>query len=802
MKGIWRASTAGAILAAMIAGPAYAQQAQADSNDTGGLQEIVVTAQRRAENLQNVPIAITAANSDTLAQARVDNVSNIGAITPSVTFRVSNISSSSANLVIRGLGTTGNSRSFEGSVGVFIDGVYRTRAAAALQNFLDIDNLQVLRGPQGTLFGKNTTAGALLLASAKPSTDKSSFLFDASYGNYNSLTVKAAGNVPLTDTLALRVAGLASTRDGFYTNPTTGQHLNNDASQAVKAQLLFEPSSDLTIRLIGDYSHGGGNCCYATTNFKDGPTQPLVDYLTVLNGGKVPSTKASDWEQTLNGNGRQSIEDFGGTLHIDLGLGNGTLKSVTALRKFNVVQKDMDPDFTGADIFRYYEDFHSRFFSQELTYNTKIEALNADAVFGAFFSDEKLQMGRTLPWASQGQAYWDAVLAGPVAGINAFLASKGLDPIAPYAATGTWATEAMRGKAKSYAGFAHLDFAVGDKVNVITGLRYSVEKKQGSFSNPYYRNSPNGTDTELFTLLGLGPSPAYNKEITNKALSGTFGLQYRPVNDVMLYATYNRGFKAGGVNIDANAAGTFLNNLAAFAALPANQQTAIILFNGGKTPSPAKDPSYKPETVNAFEVGAKVQYLNRRARTNIALFYYDLHNLQVAQFVGLQFTVLNAKSAKDYGVELENLFELTDGVTLAIDGTWIPKADFGQDANIDPVLSDKRFRFAPKLSGNVTLNVDTPVTDTVNVTGRVQYQYTSSQLINTAGLDEQKSVSLVNANLGFKLPKSGLTVEAWVQNLFDKTYFTYGFATPLQTGDINGYLGAPRTYGIRMRAAF
>ncbi|NML92415.1 TonB-dependent receptor [Novosphingobium olei] len=802
MKGIWRASTAGAILAAVIATPALAQQAQAESNDTGGLQEIVVTAQRRSENLQNVPIAITAANSDTLAQARVDNVSNIGTITPSVTFRVSNISSSSANLVIRGLGTTGNSRSFEGSVGVFIDGVYRTRAASALQNFLDIDNLQVLRGPQGTLFGKNTTAGALLLASAKPSTARPEFLFDATYGNYDSLIVKAAGNVPLSDTVAFRIAGLASKRDGFYTNPTNGQHLNNDATQAVKAQLLFEPSSDVTIRLIGDYSHSAGNCCYATTNLKDGPTQPLVDALTRLNGGVVPSTKASDWEQTLNGKGNQVIEDFGGTLQMDFGIGAGTLKSVTAVRKFTVDQKDMDPDFTGADIFRYYENFSSRFISQELTYNTKIEALNADAVFGAFFSDEKLKMGRELPWASQGQAYWSTLLAGPLAGINGYLASQGLGPVSPNATPGTWAIERMRGKAKSYAGFAHLDFAVGDKVNVIAGLRYSIEKKQGSFSNPFYRASPNGSSTELFTLLGLAPSPAYDREITNKALSGTFGLQYRPVNDVMLYATYNRGFKAGGVNIDANAAGTLLNNAAAFAKLSPSQQIAVSLLNGGAGLSAPKDPTYKPETVNAFEVGAKIQYFNRRARTNIALFYYDLSNLQVAQFVGLQFTVLNAKSAKDYGVELENLFELTDGVTLAIDGTWIPKADFGKDANIDPVLSDKRFRFAPKLSGNVTLNIDKPITETVNLTARAQYQYTSSQLINTAGLTEQGAVSLVNANLGFKLPKSGLTVEGWVQNLFDKTYFTYGFATPLQTGDVNGYLGAPRTYGVRLRAAF
>ncbi|WP_226016433.1 TonB-dependent receptor [Novosphingobium sp. FKTRR1] len=792
MKGFWRTGTAGAIVACVLSVPAFAQSAGSataaqGAEEPAGLQEIVVTAQRRSENLQNVPIAITAANADTLATARVVNVSNIQAISPSITFRVSNIATSSANLIIRGLGTTGNSRSFEGSVGVFIDGVYRTRAGAALQNFLDIDNLQVLRGPQGTLFGKNTTAGALLLASAKPSTTRLMGNFDANYGNYNTVLVRGAVNVPLSDKAAFRIAAMASGSDGVYTNPTDGKHLNGDKGYAVKGQLLLEPTADLTVRLIADYSHSQGNCCYATTNLHNGPTQPLIDLLTTLGGGKVPSTDLSKREQTLNGNGKQVIEDVGAALHIDLNLGAGTLKSVSAYREFKVDQQDMDPDFTGADIFRYYESFKSRFISQELTYNTKIEALNADAVFGAFVSDEKLTMGRTLPWASQAQAYWNAVLG-----------AAGLPANTAYAAPGTWAVEDMRGKARSYAGFAHVDFAVNPKFNVIAGLRYSVEKKQGSFANTYYRTV---APTELFTLLGVGPSPNYDARHTDKALSGTLALQYRPVDDVMIYGNYNRGFKAGGVNIDANGAGTVFNNAAFFNKLPAKVQYLIGLLNPGAKVAAPLDPSYRPEKVNAFELGAKVQYLNRRARTNVAFFYYDIKDLQVAQFKGLQFTVLNAKAAKDYGLEIENLFELTRGVTLSADATWVMQAKYDVDPNIDPVLSGTRFRYAPKFTANAAVNVDLPVNDNVNVTGRVQYQYTGSQLINTAGLDEQGAVSLVNANLGVKL-KAGIAVEGYVQNLFDKTYFTYGFNTPLQTGDTNGYLGAPRTYGIRVRASF
>lgn len=789
MKGKFYTCIAGGVMAVALATPALAEsEVNEQTGGEGGLAEIVVTAQRRAENLQNVPIAITAASGEALATARVENISNIQAVSPSITFRSTNIASSTANVIIRGLGTTGNSRSFEGSVGVFIDGVYRTRAAAALQNFLDIDGLQVLRGPQGTLFGKNTTAGALLLNSAAPSTQETSGMAEATYGNYQSLLVRAALNAPLSDTVAVRIAGLASSRDGFYTDVNTGQDLNGDKTRAVKAQVQYDSGNGFSMRLIGDYSFGEGNCCYATTDYVNGPTQPLIDGLTLAGDRKVPSKDPKKWEMGLNGNGNQTIEDYGATLLVDADIGNGSLKSVTSIRQFNLDQADMDPDFSGADIFRYYETFHSRFISQELTYNTKIEALNADAVFGAFFSDEKLSMDRVMPWGPQAQAFWSAAFAG--------------SPIPPSTPEGPWIDEDMRGKARSYAGFAHLDFAVNDRLNVIAGLRYSVEKKQGAFKYDDRPQVPgslsdavtNGVDP--FMLLGVAPGPEYDRSITNKAVSGTFGIQYRPVDDVMIYATYNRGYKAGGVNIDANAAGILINNAEVYDEL--NDLLGVTDAPEALAPG---DPSYRPETINAFEVGAKIQYLDRRARTNIAFFYYDVSDMQIAQFVGLQFTVLNAKSATDYGVEIENLFQLNDALTLAVDGTWVPHAKYGVDPSIG-LLSGQRFRFAPKLSANATLNLDTPINDSVNVTGRVQYQYVSSQFINAAGSEVRDPLSLVNANLGFKLPGKNLLVEGWVQNLFNKSYFSQAFPTSLQTGDLNGYLDAPRTYGVRVRLDF
>jgi iron complex outermembrane receptor protein len=290
----------------------------------------------------------------------------------------------------------------------------------------------------------------------------------------------------------------------------------------------------------------------------------------------------------------------------------------------------------------------------------------------------------------------------------------------------------MHGSATSYAGLAHADFKVNDKFNIIAGIRYSIEHKTGSFGYAYQRGIPN----DVFTVLGVFPAPAYDASHTDRAVSGTFGLQYHPTRDVMLYATYNRG-KAGGVNIDQNGAGTLLNNATAVAALPAAVRYLVSLANPGKTVSAPLDPTYRPEEVNAFEVGAKTQYFNHRARTNIAFYYYDISDLQIGQFVGLRFTVLNAKSAKDYGLEIENAFQVNKALTLNADATWIMKASYAVDPNIDAVLSGSRFRYAPKLTLNLAANVDTPLTDKLDLVGRVQYQYTSSQFINTAGSNVQ-----------------------------------------------------------------
>lgn len=765
-----------ALLALGYAPAAHAQDEQAE--DSGGIADIVVTAQRRAENMQDVPVAITVANAEMLAEAGVTNVTNLNTLSPSISFRATNMASSTSNIQIRGIGTTGNARTFEGAVGVFIDGVYRTRSGQALSNFLDVDNLQILRGPQGTLFGKNTAAGAVLVTSAKPDLDETKVNFEASYGNYGTYLVRGAFNTPLSDKAALRIAAVGSGTRGNIRNPNGGWTNAND-DWGVKGQLLLEPTDTLTLRLIADYAKSTGDCCYGTVDYNadTAPTQNYIDYLSRLNGLEPPSRDISRREAVVNPYTANLIKDYGGTLHADLDIGNGTLRSVTALRRYNVTN-EQDADFSGATIMNNLETFNSKFFSQELTYSGELDGgLKAKYVVGGFYSDEKLSMDRDLWHGSQAQSYWDLVfdtVIVPASGTTPAVLLRdvlGAPDASGFDGNGFFGSERFNGTARSLAAFTHWDFALGDAFNVILGARYTNERKTGRAV--FHAMNP----SDPLVLLGVMPGAPYSQVTTNEAVSGTAGVQYRPAEGAMIYATYNRGFKAGGVNLDVNAFG--------------------VLGNVG----PDATAIYKPETIDSVEAGLKLDWLDRRARTNIAVFYNSIKDLQVAQFLGLRFAIVNAPSAEVYGMELEQTFKLSDAVTLNGGLTWLPTANYGDDAIIG-TLAGRRFSTAPELAGNVSLSGEAPINDKLALTARVAAQYTGRVFTNPVTDDQERPITLVDLNLGIKSLDADWRIEGFVKNVFNTTYVTSHFNTPLQTGDINAYLGAPRTYGISLRGSF
>jgi outer membrane receptor protein involved in Fe transport len=384
--------------------------------DAGKLTEVIVTAQRRTESLQSTPVAVTAVTGDDLASKHIDNVTNISAITPSVNFQSANNAQAQSTIEIRGIGTVGNSRSFEGSVGVFIDGVYLSRAGQLLSNFLDVDSLQILRGPQGTLFGKNTTAGAVLLTSVKPEFRTYDGTYEVTVGNYGTELARVASNLPVSDTVALCFAGLISNTEGYVENPSSGDRYNDHKPRAFKAQVLLQPTSALSFRLIGDISIEHDNCCYGTPVLIAGPVQPLINALTVANRLKLASANADDYQAILNQNTDQQIRDRGVVLLSDWDVSSSaTLHAITAYRFWSSSQINGDFDFSGADVLDGNEAFQTDQFSQEFDFNGELGATSffrsLNYLVGTYFAHEGLLATRELFWGTQAQTYWNALLA-------------------------------------------------------------------------------------------------------------------------------------------------------------------------------------------------------------------------------------------------------------------------------------------------------------------------------------------------------------------------------------------------------
>ena len=771
----WAIKAATVFLSTLVAPAAWGQSTDsppAPASNSGKIPDIIVTAQRRSESLQNTPVAVTSITGDELAAQHIDNISNISAVTPSINFQSTNNAQASANLEMRGIGTVGNNRAFEGSVGVFVDGVYRSRAGQLLSNFLDFESLQIVRDPQGTLFGKNTTAGALLITSVKPRFDRYDGSYDVTVGNYGALLARAASNLPVSDTIALRLAAVIGNADGYIENPNSGDHYNGHRRRALKAQALFEPNSALTFRLIGDISFEHGNCCYGSVGAVPGPVKPLINALTAANGLKLASANPYDYQAVLNLNTDQHIGDRGAVLLSDWEISPETSwHAVTAYRVWSESQLGADFDFSGADILTGNETFKSHQFSQELVLYGRIGETplfkSADYLAGLYFAHEALLAARDLFWGQQAQTYWNVLFAPFPPGTVA-------------AAPGRLSAERYPGDDKSYAAFTHFTFNLTDKLGALMGLRYTKEIKHGAFENPYFDPAPN----EVLAVVGIQPGPHFNATHSDNAVSGTAGVQYVFDTGRMAYITYSRGFKAGGINLDNNAAGLVANN------------PAIV---PGAT---ALNPTYRPEKIDGVEAGFKADYLDGEARSNLAVFYDKISDLQVAQFLGLQFAVLNAPSAKVYGAEIENTYRVTRDITLTAAATALPEAKIAESTVLGSPLSGRRFAQAARWAGNLAANASHSLNESIAVTARAALQYTGRVYTDTSSTYQIGSVTLLNAGLGIEAVNRKWSIESWCLNCADRRYYIVTFPVPLQTGTENAYVGAPRTFGLTLRAHF
>lgn len=818
-----RRAVVGALALATV--PAFGQQAT-EPEESRTIDTIIVTAQKREQSLQDVPIVVTAVSEQLLQDTGVKDIKDLTILTPGLLVTsTSNESVTTAR--IRGIGTVGDNAGLESSVGVVIDGVYRPRNGVGFGDLGELERIEVLKGPQGTLFGKNTSAGVINVVTKRPSFDFGADV-ELTAGDYGAMEGAASVTGPFSDKVAGRLYVASRERDGYLDvirgpGPRTDDEDNDRKFTTARGQVLFQPSEALDIRITGDYTDRDENCCAAPQVVLT-PTPGVLAVLNALQPGSFRNP-ADPFDRVAysNRSTKQEVEDKGASMEINWdieGLGGATLTSISAWRDWETIN-GQDADFTTVDIL-YREpngDFSNSFeqLSQEVRLAGESEQLSW--LVGLFYANEDLDSRDQLIIGNQFQPYFVALSQGALAG---------LPPTAYPGGAGT--RDVYQQESKNWALFTNNSLHFTDALELTLGLRYTDESKD---LDSRYQNQHSGQGCSLMrdnttlrnlalglsgpelqqralTLFGIGCSvtyadPLYSNAATSQSIdeeqwSGTAKIAYRFTDEVMSYLSYAKGYKAGGFNLYRERSGIFFLPIGA---------------PGG--PSIDADTSFDKETVDSYELGVKTQWADNSLLVNGAVFYQDYSDFQLNTFTGLQFIVTSLPQVVSQGVDLDVLWytpleqlSLQGGITYA--DTTIE--EFGAAvAFFRPERKDDQLSFAPEWSASLSATYQQPIGNSLQLRGNIGARYTSEY--NTgSNLDPRKmqdAMTLVNARVGFGADDEKWMVELWALNLTDEDYYQVIFDATLQGSSsggtasgstVNGFLGAPRTYGVTARFKF
>ncbi|HTI67479.1 MAG TPA: TonB-dependent receptor [Caulobacteraceae bacterium] len=766
---------------------ALAASAQAQTVP-GPLSEIVVTAEKREARLQETPISVTVLSAQRLQDAGVRDIKDLAVVTPGLLVAsTSNATYTTAR--IRGVGTVGDNPGLESSVGVAVDGVMRPRNGVALTDLGEIDRIEVLKGPQGTLFGKNTSAGVIGVLTAPPSSTFSA-AGEATAGEHGTWGGSASVTGPLSQTVSARLYGAVRQRDGYYgvrtgAGPRTETRDDDQDLWTLRGQLAIAASPKASLRLIADYTRREENCCVGV-QLNVGPS---ARYLAGLApDGGVAQGAADPWARVAYSNRgtAEHIHDGGVSAQADIDLGWGRLTSLTAWREWKA-SLGQDWDFTSVDVAYRPDDgsFSNRFrtLSQELRLAGTSGRL--DWLVGGYYQHETLNRRDRFLYGTDYERYLSLVLTG---GANAnslptttgraagtiFPAGQGLD-------------DRYDQREESVAVFTHQTLRLTDRFSLSAGLRYTDEHKRvvANFSNSDAGAGCAAAQAQraasVATLCLPWSNPAFNnlaqtQKLTEGEWSGSAQALYRAGPAASLYASYARGYKAGGFNLD-------------------RSQTGLV---------PDASTAFARELVDDYEVGAKTSWLGGALLLNAALFEQDYSHFQLNTFLGTTFTVRSIPKVTAKGLDLDFLYRTPmAGLTLQ-GGVVHAQTEYGPDAIAGlPRLSGSRLSFAPLWSASLGAALERPVGAGLTARASADVKYSSSY--NTGSdldpLKVQTGFALVNARVGVGAADGAWRLELWAQNLFDQHYVQVAFGAPFQTGTIGAFLGAPRTLGATLRVA-
>jgi len=814
------------------------------------IEEIVVTANKREQSLQDVPISVSVTSGETIQQSSIVDLIDLQSAVPSL--RVNQLQSSAqTNFIIRGYGNGANNPGIEPAVSVYIDGVPRTRSASSLADLPTVERVEVLSGPQSTLFGKNASAGVISVSTMMPE-DEFGGMIEATAGNYGSQIVKGTITGPLSDTISFRLSASDNSADGYATNITTGENVNSRDRSAIRGQLLIEPSEDLSIRIIADYNEIDEICC-AASSLVYGAAAGVASALAGARG--FATAPVDPWARnlTMNESPSNKLEGKGLSVQFDYDLGYATLTSISSVREQSL-KSTFDADFTAAllvDENRVDYDFET--FTQELRLTSNGEG-DLQWMVGAFHSDEDVATFRNVTFGEDLRPYADFLVqagfaAAGMAGnldtvatsmvlgqtIQAEIAATGnvalaalLSPTADPAAVGAYllggnitgaslmpsisglsnsfyapGTGAvaekfnMNGVATSV--FGQFDYYLTEKLTATLGLNYTEDEKTvvsdvtivDTFAALPLAGGP------FNSLVGLQFFPAYpNYPNTDESgifksddLTHTLRVAYEINETMTIYAGHSTGFKAASVNMSVD----------------------------GRTPG--KRAAYPEEATN-IEIGLKAVFDN--GYFNIAYFEQSIEGFQSNVFSGTGFNLENAGKETHKGVEFDGMFALSESLVLGLSGIAIdPVYDSFVNGTCDTTgLAEARYQCEPGKStvdlsglqpaGVHELSINANAVYSFALSGDVQgffrVEYVHEKDINIADLIPfslaNRGTDNLNASLGFSSENGGWDAMLWGRNLTDHESLISAFPTTASPGSFSGYPNAPRTYGLTLRKHF
>lgn len=791
MKNLQRHPLALALGTALIAGSPSTVMAD------GALEEVVVTAQKRTQNLQDVPVAVSAFTGEMLRESGVRDMFELATIAPSLSVEQTQ-SSASTTFGIRGIFTSSQNFGLEPSVGLYVDGVYRSRQGSMVNNMVDVASVEVLRGPQGTLFGRNTPAGAILVNSVAPDFEESGYL-EGGAGDYGLLDINGAKSFTLIeDELAIRLSGFNMDRDG--TVDVVGNELQEDDAindrnrWGVRFQTLYTPNEDLTLRFIGDHSKVDEICCavgnWENNFFTQNPAPPNAIPGTDTTvaaprpgglGGTVPLGKDFyDYKVSTSFKPESQNTDEGVSLQADWQTDYFLITSISAYRKHESYD-NIDADFYDIDALERVNDLTQEQYSQELRFSGDAFNDKVNYVTGLYYFDQTLDS--TTDTILGEDAY---VLASAFLGVN--LPQAFLPP-------GSSASNAADQKQYSYAAFGQADYHLTEQLVLTGGLRWTDENKE--MTNVFTEN-PTPAPPGFIGLTELAPRPNVDEDFNESKITYTAKISYFLNDLTMFYGSYGTGYKAGGINTD-------------------------------RTP-PSADTVFEPETAESYELGMKTEFPDQGLRLNVALHKTDTDDLQTISFQGAGFVLDNAGVAETYGGEIDLMWLPTDSTTFTLGyaynhaeysdfengpcwtGTpWqtsTPDPDTNYDANGVPTGSCDRS--GGMVSGNpenviaLTGNQQFRVTDTVGGFVHGEYIWNDERMTDVNNDPEKLDGSyyVVNVRAGLIYEPWATTLTFWGRNVFDAEATTTIADAVAQPGRFIAYYKEPATWGATVRWDF